>query len=68
MFNGQISIRSTSTEDVKIAQKALESIGFKTVKEGDCCEAYWVDMEVPEEHAHIDVVVQEMNRKRRIMT
>lgn len=47
-----IEIRSVSTKDVKIAQRALESIGFKTVKEGDCVEAYWVEMSVPETFAH----------------
>ncbi len=48
-----IEIRSVSTQDVKVAQKVLESIGFKTIKEGDCCEAYWVDLEVPEKYQHI---------------
>lgn len=47
-----IEIRSISTQDVKIAQRALESIGFKTIKEGDAVDAYWVDMSVPEKFAH----------------
>lgn len=68
-----IEIRSVSTQDVKIAQKALESIGFKTIKEGDCCEAYWVDLEVPEKYQHIDCVVKEgvpgmTEKERRIQT
>lgn len=47
-----ITIRSVSTHHVKIAQKALETIGFQTVKEGDCIEAYWVELSVPEKFAH----------------
>jgi len=45
-----IHIRSIITEDVKIAQKALESIGFKTIKEGDASDAYWIDMSVPDKY------------------
>jgi hypothetical protein len=47
-----IQIRSVSTKDVKIAQRALETIGFKTVKEGDAVDAYWAEMSVPEKFAH----------------
>src|SRR3990167_478081 len=47
-----IEIRSVSTQDVKIAQRALETVGFMTVKEGDCVEAYWVELSVPEKFAH----------------
>lgn len=43
-----IVIRSVSTVDVKIAQRALEKIGFKTVTEGDAIDAYWVRLSVPE--------------------
>lgn len=42
-----IHIRAISTRDVKVVQKALETIGFKTVKEGDAVDAYWVEMEIP---------------------
>ncbi len=48
----EIEIRSVSTVDVKIAQKALEKIGFKMFDEGDCIEVYWVRMTVPEEFSH----------------
>ncbi len=48
----EIQIRSVSTQDVKIVQRALETIGFKTMREGDCAEAYWVNMTVPEKFAH----------------
>lgn len=47
-----ITIRSVSTQDVKIAQRALETIGFQTVQEGDCIDAYTVELSVPEEFAH----------------
>jgi hypothetical protein len=47
-----IQIRSISTKDVKIAQVALESIGFVTTREGDAVDAYWVEMSVPEKFAH----------------
>ena len=63
-----IIIKSVSTEDVKIAQKALETIGFKTIKEEDNYEAYWIKLEVPEQYSHIDVVVEEIHRNRRIIT
>ncbi len=53
-----IEIRSTLTTDVKIAQRALETIGFKTVKEGDAVDAYWVDMTVPEKFAHGECTVK----------
>ena len=46
----KITIRSTSTEDVKIAQKALETIGFITVKEYDTVESYNVEMSVPDKY------------------
>lgn len=46
----EIIIRSTSTNDVKIAQKALENIGFKTIKEFDNVEAYNIILSVPSEH------------------
>ena len=52
-----IEIRSVSTQDVKIAQRALETIGFKTVKEGDCVEAYWVELTVPKKFAHGECTV-----------
>ena len=52
-----IEIRSVSTQDVKIAQRALETIGFKTVKEGDCVEAYWVELKVPKKFAHGECTV-----------
>lgn len=49
-----ITIRSVSTEDVLIAQAALEKLGFKTLHEMDVVDAYVVIMSVPEEHAHIE--------------
>ncbi len=65
----EIVIRSTFTKDVKIAQKALENIGFITLKEEDYYETYWVKMEVPEKYAHIDVNIKDMKGKeRRIIT
>lgn len=42
-----IEIRSIITNDVKIAQKALETIGFKTKDEGDSIDAYWVKLFAP---------------------
>ena len=54
-----ISLRSTSTEDIKITQKALESIGFKIIREGDNCEAYYIELKVPEKYQHITCVVWE---------
>lgn len=56
--NMKIEIRSTSTQDVKIAQRALETIGFKTVTEGDSVEAYWVEMTVPKKFAHGECTVK----------
>ena len=69
-MKSNIHLRAISTEDVKIAQKALESIGFKTTSEGDAVDAYWVDMCVPEEYSHIDCVVKEGYdlKERRIVT
>jgi len=45
-----IIIRSTSTTDVKIAQKALESIGFKTIKEFDTVQSYNIELNVPNKY------------------
>lgn len=53
-----IQIRSISTQDVKIAQRALETIGFKTIKEGDAVDAYWVDMTVPKKFDHGECTVK----------
>lgn len=62
-----IEIRSTITHDVKIAQAALETIGFKTLKEGDAIDAYWVEMTVPEIFAHgkckVVIGVEGINQK-----
>ena len=54
----EIEIRSISTADVKIAQQALESIGFSIIEEGDCVEAYWVRMYVPPEFSQGKCVVK----------
>ena len=48
-----ITLRGVSTEDALIAQAALETLGFKTVREFDSIEAYIVQMLVPEKYAHI---------------
>jgi len=45
-----IIIRSVSTTDVKIAQKALESIGFKTIKEFDTAQSYNIELNVPNKY------------------
>lgn len=57
-MKNEIEIRSVSTEDVKIAQKALEMIGFKTVEEGDCIDAYWVRLSVPEKFSRGECMVR----------
>ena len=53
-----IEIRSISTEDVKIAQKGLEMVGFKTVEEGDAIDAYWVRLSVPEKFSQGECIVR----------
>lgn len=53
-----IEIRSVSTEDVKIAQKGLETIGFKTIEEGDAIDAYWVRLYVPEKFSQGECIVR----------
>ena len=53
-----IEIRSVSTEDVKIAQKALEMVRFKTIEEGDAIDAYWVRLSVPEKFSHGECTVR----------
>lgn len=57
-------------EDVKIAQKALKLIGFKTLNEEDAVDAYWIEFRVPEKYQHIDCVVKEgySLKERRIVT
>lgn len=52
VMKNEIEIRSISTEDVKIAQKALETIGFKTIEEGNCAEEYRIKLSVPEKFSH----------------
>lgn len=68
----EITIRSVSTEDVKIAQIALETIGFKTIKEGDAVDAYWVTMSVPENskfsHGECNVKLKHGLKKEEEMT
>lgn len=53
-----IEIRSVSTEDVKIAQKGLETIGFKIVEEGDAIDTYWVKLSVPKKFSEGECVVR----------
>ena len=53
-----IEIRSVSTEDVKIAQKALETVGFKTIEEGDAVDAYWVRLSVSEKFSQGECTVR----------
>lgn len=52
-----ITIRSVSTQDVKIAQRALETVGFETMREGDAVDAYWVELSVPKKFSHGECVV-----------
>jgi len=54
-----IHIRSISTQDIKVAQKALELIGFETIDEGDSSDAYWIHLKVPEKYQHITCTVWE---------
>lgn len=53
-----IEIRSVSTADVKIAQKALKTVGFQTVEEGDAIDAYWVKLSVPERFSQGECMVK----------
>lgn len=57
-MKNEIEIRSVSTSDVKLAQKALETIGFRTIEEGDAVDAYWVRLSVPEKFSKGKCVVR----------
>lgn len=59
-----IEIRSILVQDVKIAQIALESVGFQTVKEGDAVDTYYVEMSVPEKFAHGECKVTVLYRMK----
>ena len=67
-----LTLRGVSTDDALIAQAALETLGFKTLREFDTSEAYIIEMEVPEKYAHITKEIEMMDgdgfKKRTITT